>query len=127
MPGMRRRDFVMLLGVSASCYRVAPSVPNPESSMFNAFVQGLHELGYAEGRNLILERRYAEWRPERLRALAAELAGAGVDVIVAFVPTRQRFLPLSWFTQGLLWQLDPRVTHDPGPISGLGVYQFAEV
>jgi putative ABC transport system substrate-binding protein len=52
--------------------------------MLDAFVQGLHELGYAEGRNLILERRYAEWRPQRLHELAAELAGAGVDVIVAF-------------------------------------------
>ena len=58
--------------------------------MLDAFVQGLHEFGYAEGRNLILERRYAEWRPERLRELAAELAGAGVDVIVAFATPAAR-------------------------------------
>src|SRR5262249_25819049 len=65
-------------------------LPEPGVIMLDAFVQGLHELGYAEGRNLILERRYAEWRPERLRELAAELAGAGVDVIVAFATPAAR-------------------------------------
>jgi putative ABC transport system substrate-binding protein len=59
-------------------------LPDTGVIMLDAFLQGLHELGYTEGRNLILQRQYAEWRPERLRELAAELAGAGVDVIVAF-------------------------------------------
>jgi putative ABC transport system substrate-binding protein len=58
--------------------------------MLDAFVQGLNELGYAEGRNLILERHYAEWRPDRLRELAAELASSGVDVIVAFATPAAR-------------------------------------
>ena len=48
-----------------------------------AFVQGLRELGYVEGRNLMLEIRYAEGRTERFRALAVELAGLNVDVLVA--------------------------------------------
>ena len=52
---------------AASCH--AAAAPLPGVIMLDAFVQGLHELSYAKGRNLILERRYAEWRPERLREL----------------------------------------------------------
>jgi ABC-type uncharacterized transport system substrate-binding protein len=43
---------------------------------------GFRELGYTEGHNLLLEPRSAEGRPERLRALAAELVGLGVNAIV---------------------------------------------
>ena len=45
--------------------------------------QGLHELGYVEGRNLTLEVRSAEGRAERLADLAAELVHLPVDLIVA--------------------------------------------
>jgi putative ABC transport system substrate-binding protein len=47
------------------------------------FSQGLRELGYIEGRNVILETRYAEGRVERFPALAAELVKLKVDVLVA--------------------------------------------
>jgi putative tryptophan/tyrosine transport system substrate-binding protein len=47
-----------------------------------AFRQGLRELGYIEGKNLIIEYRYAEGRPERLPALAEELVRLKVDIIV---------------------------------------------
>jgi putative ABC transport system substrate-binding protein len=47
-----------------------------------AFRQGLRELGYVEGSNIILEYRYAESRLDRLPALAAELVRLKVDVIV---------------------------------------------
>ena len=46
------------------------------------FRQGLRELGYVEGRNVALEMRYAEGKPERLPDLAAELVRLKVDVIV---------------------------------------------
>jgi putative tryptophan/tyrosine transport system substrate-binding protein len=49
----------------------------------NAFRQGLRDLGYVEGRNLVIEDRDAEGMPERLAALAAELVALKVDVIVA--------------------------------------------
>jgi putative ABC transport system substrate-binding protein len=49
---------------------------------FTAFRKGLHELGYIEGENLIIEFRSADGRPERLAALAIELVRAKVDVIV---------------------------------------------
>jgi putative tryptophan/tyrosine transport system substrate-binding protein len=47
---------------------------------FEAFRDGLQELGYVEGRNIAIERRSAEGKPERLQDLAAELAGAGIFV-----------------------------------------------
>src|SRR5262249_38926927 len=47
-----------------------------------ALRQGLRELGYVEGRNLTLEVRWAEGRPERLPDLAAELVRLPVDLIV---------------------------------------------
>jgi putative ABC transport system substrate-binding protein len=49
---------------------------------FAAFTQALRELGYTEGQNIIIERRYAEGRPEQLPTLAAELATHNVNVFV---------------------------------------------
>ncbi len=46
-------------------------------------LQRLHDLGYVEGRNVTLETRYAEGRPERFPSLAAELVSLKVDVLVA--------------------------------------------
>jgi putative ABC transport system substrate-binding protein len=48
----------------------------------DAFLQGLRDLGYVEGRNLVIEYRDAEGKVERLPALAAELVALKVDVIV---------------------------------------------
>ena len=50
--------------------------------LHEAFRQRLRELGYVEGRNLLIDYRNAEGRPERLPALAAELVALKVDVIV---------------------------------------------
>ena len=49
----------------------------------DAFLQGLRDLGYGEGRNIVLEYRDAEGKRERLPALAAELVALKVDVILA--------------------------------------------
>jgi putative ABC transport system substrate-binding protein len=49
---------------------------------FEAFREGLQELGYVEGRNIVIERRSAEGKPERLQDLAADLVRLRVDVIV---------------------------------------------
>ena len=55
-----------------------------------AFRRGLRELGYVEGKNIVIEQRFAEGKLERLPALAAELVGLKVDVIVSggSTPTR---------------------------------------
>ena len=55
----------------------------PDPSLDGAFRRGLHDLGYGEGRNIVIEYRHAGRRLERLPALAAELVALKVDVIVA--------------------------------------------
>src|SRR2546421_2764153 len=52
-------------------------------ALLEAFRQGLHDLGYVEGRNMRIESRYAESQEDRLPALAAELVRLPVDVLVA--------------------------------------------
>jgi putative ABC transport system substrate-binding protein len=60
----------------------SPTASNPIVS-YGAFLQGMRELGYVEGKNLIIEWRLAEGKVERLPALAAELVQLKVDVLVA--------------------------------------------
>ena len=55
----------------------------PAPRNLEAFRQGLQELGYIEGKNIIIEYRYAEGRLERLPALAEELVRLKVDIIIA--------------------------------------------
>jgi ABC-type uncharacterized transport system substrate-binding protein len=51
--------------------------------LYEAFLQGLRDLGYVEGRNVVIEYRDAEGKLERFPALAAELVALKVDVILA--------------------------------------------
>ena len=62
--------------------RLSSGSPGPNPSL-EAFRQGLRDLGYVEGQNLVLELRAGEGSEERLRELAAELVRLQVDVIVA--------------------------------------------
>lgn len=92
---MRRREFIAALG-AAAVLRSAPSQaqragPIPliaflDSSgvapWYEAFRQGLSDLGYAEGQSIAIEHRSAAGRADRLPALAAELAGLNPKVIV---------------------------------------------
>lgn len=55
--------------------------------IWNGFFDAMHEAGYIEGQNLLLEMRFSEGRAERLPDLAAELVRANVDVIVAAAQT----------------------------------------
>ena len=55
-----------------------------------AFRRGLQELGYIEGENIVIEWRYAEGKPDRLPALAAELVRLKIDVIVTGGPAPTR-------------------------------------
>jgi hypothetical protein len=95
---MRRRDFITLLCgaaiwpavVHAQPARKLPRIgilmpgPPERSTSIEAFFQGLHELGYTEQQNIVVERRFGEWKPDRLADLAAELVRLNVDVIVAW-------------------------------------------
>jgi putative ABC transport system substrate-binding protein len=56
--------------------------PSPMPSTIEVFRQGLRELGYAEGQNILFEYRFAEGKAERYAIFAAEIVSLGVDVIV---------------------------------------------
>ena len=92
---MRRRDFIALAGGAAASivparaqtlpvigYLGAES-PERYGSRLNAFREGLAEAGYAEGRTVAIEFRWADGQYSRLPALAKELADRQVTVIVA--------------------------------------------
>jgi len=105
---VKRRDFIKLVGgvvawpLAAHAQQVGKvprigclspgrsELPDPTFSMLNAFLQGLHELGYTEGQNLAIERQYAAGSSDRLRELAAELVRRKPDIIVAFSTTAAR-------------------------------------
>jgi ABC-type uncharacterized transport system substrate-binding protein len=70
---------VRRIGFLAPLSRSTPSHPDV---FYDAFVQGMRELGYIEGKNLIIEWRFAEGKFERLPGFAVELARTNVDVIV---------------------------------------------
>ena len=57
----------------------------------DAFRQGLGEVGYLEGKNIVVEWRYGEGKPDRVSEFAAELVHLKVDVIVTAGPTPTRF------------------------------------
>jgi len=94
---MDRRDTVLALLAlgaaplaaeaqqAAKIARIGYLATNPATSPHprEAFLQGLRDLGYVEGRNLVIEYRHAEGKVEQLPALAAELVALKVDVIVA--------------------------------------------
>ena len=98
-PVMERRTFMAMLtgGLLASplaaeaqqavkIARIGFLTPNMAASpphVREAFLQGLRDLGYVEGRNVVIEYRDAEGKSERFPALAAELVALKVDVIVA--------------------------------------------
>ena len=64
--------------------------PSSISARIEAFSQGLRELGYVEGKNIVIEWRSAEGKFDRVPALAAELVQLKVEVIVAAGPTDTR-------------------------------------
>src|SRR3954449_10202362 len=98
---MRRRDFMIFVAGAVAWPLAArgqqkavpvvgvlnTSSPGPSSALFiSAFSQGLSEAGYVEGQNLAIEYRWAEGHYDRLPALAADLVGRKVDLIIATSP-----------------------------------------
>lgn len=70
---------------STKAYRIGVLSPgcHPPSSTLDILLQGLRDLGYIEGQNLVIEWRYSEGKAERFADLAAELVRLNVDLIVA--------------------------------------------
>jgi putative tryptophan/tyrosine transport system substrate-binding protein len=61
---------------------IQTATPDEQAHLTKAFDDALRELGYVEGRNIVIERRFAMGKQERLPELAAELVRLNVDVIV---------------------------------------------
>jgi putative ABC transport system substrate-binding protein len=91
---MQRRRFITLLGGTVAAWpfaaraQQAAVIPRigiiDDAPMWNAFRQGLRDLGYLEGRNIAIEYRTAEGKPDRLAAAVAELVRVPVAVIITF-------------------------------------------
>jgi putative tryptophan/tyrosine transport system substrate-binding protein len=64
--------------------------PSAIAGRIEAFRQGLRELGYVEGKNIVIEWRYTEEKPERMSELAAELVRLKVDIIITGGPPATR-------------------------------------
>jgi putative tryptophan/tyrosine transport system substrate-binding protein len=67
-------------------YLLLPPLAEKPSAERQAFLSGLRELGYDEGRNIVIHYRSAAWNQELLPDLAAELVARGVDVILSAGP-----------------------------------------
>jgi putative tryptophan/tyrosine transport system substrate-binding protein len=98
---MRRRDFITLLGGMAAAWPLAARAQQPErvrrigvltpfaendreaQTWFEAFVQGMQAVGWADGRNIRIDVRWAGGEVDRLQRFAKELVGLQPDVVFA--------------------------------------------
>jgi putative ABC transport system substrate-binding protein len=102
MFGIRRREFITLLGSAAATWPLAARAQQERERVrrvgvltsstrhdatsqarLGALQQGLHQLGWEDGRNLRIEYRWAEGDPDALRKYAAELVALAPDAILA--------------------------------------------
>jgi putative ABC transport system substrate-binding protein len=104
---MRRRQFIAGTSAAAAAWAIAAraqaKIPriglispghsegaDPSRATLNSLVIGLRELGYTEGQNISIERRFGESNADRLQEIAVELVKRQVEVIVAFSTTAAR-------------------------------------
>jgi putative ABC transport system substrate-binding protein len=93
MSDMRRREFITLVSGAVAWPLDALAqqpgkvwrmgfIAHGHETFYDALFEGLREYGYEEGRNLIIERRYARGQAERFKEFAAELVRLNVDIII---------------------------------------------
>jgi putative ABC transport system substrate-binding protein len=139
---MKRREFITLLGGAAAAWPLAARAQQAErvrrigalettslplnAANFEAFRQALRELGYIEGRNLVIEYRSAEGRPERFPELAMELVRLNCDLIVtrgtpAALAAKQasETIPIVMTATAEPFTLVSSIAHPAGNITGL--------
>src|SRR5215831_16316549 len=94
MKPMRRREFIGLVGSAAAwplvtraqhaerVWRIGFITHTANDAAYASLFERLHELGYVEGQNIVVERRYAEGRAERFQEFAAEMVRLKADVVI---------------------------------------------
>ena len=87
---------------------------------FDAFRQGLHQIGYTEGKEIVIESRNADGKLDRLNELAAELVRLRVDVIVTRGPAPTRAAKEATSTIPIV------MTQDPDPVGNGFVASLAQ-
>ena len=111
--------------------RIGYLSPTVASTRTESFLQGLRELGYVEGRNIVVEFRFSAGKNELLADLASDLVRAGVDLIVtggtpatAAVMQATRTIPIVFGSAG-----DPvekgivaSLAHPGGNVTGLAMF-----
>jgi putative ABC transport system substrate-binding protein len=136
---MRRREFIGLLGGAAAAWPLATAAqPKPMpvigildpdvGFIFDAFVEGMRDLGYVEGQNITYVRKVVQGRPDSIPSLAAELVDLKVDVIVTASPPPIRAagrattsIPIVFLATGdpISAGLVNSLSHPGGNITGL--------
>jgi len=91
---MRRRDFIKVVSAGILAWPLAARgqqsgktwrlgfIAHRYESFYDGLFEGLRELGYVEGQNLIVERRYAEGHAERFQDFAAEMVRLKADIVI---------------------------------------------
>src|SRR5206468_3273667 len=105
---VKRREFISLVGGAAAAWPLAAGAQQRERmrrigfiagasrpaslevSQFGGFQQGMREHGYVEGKDFVMEWRFADANPERYSEFAAEFVQLKVDVIVLGTPAALR-------------------------------------
>ena len=142
---MTRREFITALGCAAAAWPFAARAQQPEkiyrlgilepipaaqnAANLDALRKGLRDLGYVEGRNLIIEYRSADGRAERFSELASELIRLGVDLMLTRGTPAARAaknaagtIPVIIATMGDPTALVASFAHPGGNITGVVTY-----
>ena len=111
---MRRREFITLVGGTAVAWPLAARAQQPDvvrrigvlmasavddsenQARMAAFLQGLAQLGWTDGRNVRIDTRWATTNADDLRRHASELAALAPDVILAWVLTASASCVSAW-------------------------------
>ena len=142
--GMRRREFITLLGGAAATWPFATraqlrkvyrhrstgdDIGRTECRQFAAFHQGMRERGYQEGRDYEIEYRFASGDTGRYPALAAELVGRHVDLIltrgtpaVLAAKNATTTIPIVMAAIGDAFEAVSSLAHPAGNVTGLSAF-----
>ena len=121
---MRRREFIALLGGVAVTWPIAAhaqqtrKIPRigvlwhagsaeEEGPYFRGLIEGLTNLGYVDGRNIILEHRFPNETPDLFRGMAAELVSSKVDILIGVGSQTAHYVKSATTTIPIIFVFSP--------------------